>query len=170
MAGGSVEVRTWGCALALVAATAQGQYVGSGHPREMKQGVDVKPQFEVAKLRPILPAELDDPVVATRNLGFAYAELASSTGREEFHRKVVETLQPLVGTSVADAAFWQILGESHLARGEVAQAEEAFRQAVALDPGSASAHYGLGYLFQLRGKLPEGVGEPGGGLFRNRGK
>lgn len=118
---------------------------------------DRQPQPAAAKLKLILPAELDDPVVATRNLGFAYAELASSTGREEFHRKVVETLQPLVGTSAADAAFWLNLGEAHLARGEVAQSEAAFQKAVELDSGSAGAHYGLGYTFQLRGKLPEAI-------------
>lgn len=112
---------------------------------------------ETAKLRLILPAELDDPVVASRNLGFAYAELASSTGRKEFHRKVLETLQPLVGTSVAGAAFWQNLGEAHLSLGDVGQAEEALRKAADLDPDSASAHYGLGYLFQLQDKLPEAI-------------
>ena len=112
---------------------------------------DFKPKFEGTRLKMILPAEMDDPVVATRNLGFAYADVAGN------HRKVVETLQPLVGTAVADAAFWQTLGEAHLASGEAARAEEAFRQAVALDPGSASANYSLGYLLQLRGKTPEAI-------------
>ncbi len=115
------------------------------------------PQSDGTRLRLILPVEMDDPVVATRNLGFAYAELASSTGRREHHRKAVETLQPLVGTSAAEAVFWQTLGEAQLASGETAQAEEAFRQAVALDPGSASANYSLGYLFQLRGNAPEAI-------------
>ncbi len=118
---------------------------------------DRKTEPAGAKLRLILPAELDDPVVATRNLGFAYAELASSTGREEFHRKVVETLQPLVGTSVANAAFWQTLGEAHLAAGEIAPSEAAFQKAAELDSGSAGAHYGLGYVLQLQGKLPEAI-------------
>lgn len=118
---------------------------------------DVKPQVVGTRLRLILPAEMDDPVAATRNLGFAYAELASSTGRGEHHRKVVETLQPLVGTAVADAAFWQTLGEAHLASGDSTQAEGAFRQAIALDPDSASANYSLGYLFQLGGKAPEAI-------------
>jgi tetratricopeptide (TPR) repeat protein len=73
------------------------------------------------------------------------------------HRKVLETLRPLVGATVADAAFWQTLGEAHLASGEAEQAEDAFRQAVALDPRSASANYSLGYVFQLRGKLHEAI-------------
>lgn len=122
-----------------------------------KPTADRQPQLAGTKLKLILPAEQDDPVVATRNLGFAYAELASSTGREEFHRKVVETLQPLVGTSVAGAAFWLTLGEAHLARGEIDQSQEAFQKAAELDAGSAGAHYGLGYVFQLQGKLPEAI-------------
>jgi tetratricopeptide (TPR) repeat protein len=116
-----------------------------------------QPEPTRTKLKLILPADLDDPVVATRNLGFAYAELASSTGREEFHRKVLETLQPLVGTSVVDATFWLNLGEAHLALGEVAESEAAFQKAVELDSGSAGAHYGLGYTFQLLGQLPKAI-------------
>jgi len=118
---------------------------------------DLKPKLENARLRPILPAELDDPVVASRNLGLAYAELASSTGRLEFHQRVVEILRPLAGTNITDASFWLTLGEAHLAGGQVGDAEEAFRKAVALDAGLASAHYGLGYLLQLRNRLTEAI-------------
>jgi tetratricopeptide (TPR) repeat protein len=118
---------------------------------------DISPQVTALRLRPILPAELDDPIVASRNLGFAYAELASSTARAEFQKNVVEMLQPLAGTSVADTPFWQNLGEAYLALGEIAHAEEAFRNAAALDPVSAGAHYSLGYVFQLRGNLAEAI-------------
>jgi tetratricopeptide (TPR) repeat protein len=118
---------------------------------------DIKPRLEGAKLRPILPAELDDPVIASRNLGFAYAELASSTGRQEFHQRVVEILRPLAGTNISDASFWLTLGEAHLASGQVADAEEAFRKAVTLNAGLASAHYALGYLLQLRNQLPDAI-------------
>src|SRR5262249_54111964 len=89
--------------------------------------------------------------------GFAYAQVASSTGREEFHRKVIETLRPLIGTGAADAEFWRTLGETYLARGEIEQAEQAFRQEAAADPGSTGAQYSLGHLFQLRGRLAEAV-------------
>src|SRR5262249_9342615 len=71
------------------------------------------------RLKLILPAGMDDPVVATRDLGFAYADLASSTGRAEYQRKAVQTLQPLVGTVIADAMFWQNLGEGRLVSGEI---------------------------------------------------
>jgi tetratricopeptide (TPR) repeat protein len=118
---------------------------------------DSQARSEELKLRAILPTELDDPVVATRNLGFAYAALASSTGRKELHRKVVDILRPLEGTKVAGAAFWQTLAEAHLSLDEGARAEEAFRMATGLDPGAASAQYGLGYVFQLRGSLPEAI-------------
>ena len=87
--------------------------------------MDRQTHSEGFKLRAILPTELDDPVVATRNLGFAYAALASSTGRKEFHRKVVDILRPLEGTKVADAAFWQTLAEAHLSLDENARAEDA---------------------------------------------
>jgi tetratricopeptide (TPR) repeat protein len=116
-----------------------------------------QPSPQAVKLKPILPAELDDPVVASRNLGFAYAEVASSTGRQEFFPKVVDVLRPLIGTSINDAAFWLTLGEAHLALREIGEAEKAFRAAAKLDPSSSSAHYGLGYLFQLRNQLPEAI-------------
>jgi hypothetical protein len=74
----------------------------------------IEPVIEEIKLRSILP-ELDDPIAATRNLGFAYAEVAGSTGKQEFFGRVVELLRPLIGTKVTDAAFWQTLGEAHLA-------------------------------------------------------
>ncbi|HUS05602.1 MAG TPA: tetratricopeptide repeat protein [Bryobacteraceae bacterium] len=111
----------------------------------------------IAKLRLILPAQQDDPVTATRNLGFAYAEIASSTGENIFFRKAVELLQPLRGTSIADAMFWQTVGEAELALGEAIQAQEAFQTAAGLDPGAASAHYGSGYLFQLQGRRAEAI-------------
>src|SRR5262245_61303689 len=66
-------------------------------------------------------------------------------------------LQPLIGTSVADAAFWQTLAEAHLAEGELQQAEEAFRRVTELDSSLAGAHYGLGYLLQRRGLLREAI-------------
>jgi hypothetical protein len=109
------------------------------------------------KLRSILPGELDDPVIASRNLGFAYAEVAGSTGNQEFFAKVVELLRPLIGTNITDTVFWQTLGEAHLAIGEIADAEKAFRSAVELDPASSSAHYSLGYLLQRRNDLPAAI-------------
>ena len=124
-----------------------------------RPGANPERQAADGRLKLILPEKMDDPVVATRNLGFAYADLASSTGREEYHRRAVQTLQPLAGTAVTDTVFWQNLGEGRLASGEVGEAEDAFRQAVESDPRSATAHYSLGYLYQLRGKLPESIHE-----------
>jgi hypothetical protein len=114
-------------------------------------------RLESLKLRMILPARLDDPVLASRNLAFAYAELAGSSGNPEFQRRVIELLRPLIGTGIADAAFWQTLGEAYLITGEVTESEQAYRRAVELGPGSAGAHYSLGYLLQLRRQLPEAI-------------
>jgi tetratricopeptide (TPR) repeat protein len=116
-----------------------------------------QPSPQAVKLKPILPAELDDPVVASRNLGFAYAEVASSTGRQEFFAKAVEVLRPLIGTNINDAAFWLILGEAQLTLGEIGEAEKAFGAAAKLDPSSSSAHYSLGYVLQLRNQLPDAI-------------
>ena len=109
------------------------------------------------RLAPLLSADQDDPIVESRSLGFAYAEVAGATGRQEYHRRVVEMLKPLVGTNVTDALFWQTLGEAQLALREVTGAEESFRKAVELSPHSAAAQYSLGYIFQLRDRLPEAV-------------
>ena len=114
-------------------------------------------QVEGVKLRSDPAGELDDPMAATRNLGFAYAEVAGSTGKQEFFGRVVELLRPLIGTKVTDAVFWQTLGEAHLAVGEIARSREAFRNAVDLDSGSSSAHYSLGYLLQRRNDLPAAI-------------
>jgi tetratricopeptide (TPR) repeat protein len=127
------------------------------HRIQRRPNSEIAPRVAGVKLRPVPPAGLDDPVVASRNLGFAYAEVASSTGRHEFFPRVVELLDPLIGTDVTDAPFWQTLGEAYLATGGYARAEEAFRKAVALDQGSASAQYTLGYLLQLRNRLPEAI-------------
>jgi hypothetical protein len=118
---------------------------------------DFNPRVSGARLIPILPEDLDDPVVASRNLGFAYADLAGSTAQSEFHGKVIDILRPLAGTTVAGAAFWQTLAEAHLARRDTTQAGEAFQEAAKADPSAAGAHYGLGYLFQRRGLLPDAI-------------
>ena len=108
------------------------------------------------KLRPIIPA-LDDPIVATRNLGFAYAQLASSTGRAEFNAKATSLLRPLAGTEAEDAEFWEVLGAAHLELGEMEKAEEAFRKALEKNPQAAGAHYSLGYLLQRQSKTAVAV-------------
>ncbi|MCW5983504.1 MAG: tetratricopeptide repeat protein [Bryobacteraceae bacterium] len=109
------------------------------------------------KLKLIVPAELDDPVAATRNLGFAYAQLAGSTGRAEFNRRAAALLRPLAGTHAEDAPFWEIIGAAHLELDEPEPAAEAFRKALEKDPRSAAAHYSLGFLLQRAGRAVEAV-------------
>jgi tetratricopeptide (TPR) repeat protein len=98
-----------------------------------------------------------DESVAQRNLGFAYADLASSTGRQEFYQLVVNTLQPLAETSVADAEFRENLGTAYLNLGDLARAEQEFRLAVKQNPESATALYSLGFLCQLQGRPAEAI-------------
>ena len=66
-------------------------------------------------------------------------------------------MKPLIGTNVTDALFWQTLGEAQLALREITDAEESFRKAVELAPYSAASQYSLGYIFQLRNRLPEAI-------------
>jgi tetratricopeptide (TPR) repeat protein len=107
-------------------------------------------------LRPIYPPPADESV-AQRNLGFAYADLASSTGRQEFYRLVVNILQPLAETSIANAEFRENLGTAYLNLGDLARAEQEFRFAVEKSPGSATAFYSLGFLCQLQGRPTEAI-------------
>ena len=105
----------------------------------------------------LLPRILSDEVTRSRNLGFAYAQLASSTARREFSRLAAETLRPLVETKVADAELFENLGNSYLALEQIPLAEEAFRSAIALQPLSASAHYSLGFVLQAQGRAEEAI-------------
>jgi tetratricopeptide (TPR) repeat protein len=105
----------------------------------------------------LLPRILTDEAIRSRNLGFAYAQLASSTPRRDFVRLAAETLQPLVKTKVADAELFENLGDSYLALEQVQRAEEAFQSAIAFQPLSASAQYSLGYVLQAEGRTVEAI-------------
>src|SRR5206468_4176437 len=56
-----------------------------------------------------------------------------------------------------DAEFWEKLGEAYLSTRQFAKAERAFRKAVGLNPKSAAAQYGLGFLSQARGALRDAI-------------
>jgi hypothetical protein len=137
------------------------QVVESAHVTFTDHRIVRKPQTNrpapvaTDKLKLVVPAELDNPIAATRNLGFAYAQLASSTGRMEFNARAAGLLRPLAGTEAEDAEFWEILGAAHLELGELEKSEEAFRKALEKDSRSAVAHYSLGYLLQRRGNPGE---------------
>ena len=94
---------------------------------------------EASTLVRLLPRISTDEVVRARNLGFAYAQLASSTARRDLVRLAAETLQPLVNTKVADAELFENLGNSYLALEQISPAEEAFQSAITVRPRSASA-------------------------------
>jgi tetratricopeptide (TPR) repeat protein len=105
----------------------------------------------------LLPRIFSDDVVRARNLGFAYAQLASSTAQRDFVRLTVESLGPLVSTRVADSELFENLGAAYLAVGEIRRSEEAFRRAAERQPPSASAYYSLGYVLQLQGRSAEAI-------------
>ncbi len=106
-------------------------------------------------LRAVYP--LGSESTARRNLGFAYADLAGSTGRTEFYRLVVRTLQPLAETPLADSEFHENLGTAYLNLDEPARAEREFRLAAKLNPESSTALYSLGFLCQLQGRPAEAI-------------
>ena len=112
---------------------------------------------EASTLVRLLPRISTDEVVRARNLGFAYAQLASSTARRDLVRLAAETLQPLVNTKVADAELFENLGNSYLALEQISPAEEAFQSAITVRPRSASAQYSLGYVLQAQGRSLEAI-------------
>jgi hypothetical protein len=128
------------------------------HRIPRRPGSEPGAMVQSEKLIPVISPSQDDPVVASRNLGFAYAQAAGATGRVEFQRRAADLLQPLIGTAAADASFWHTLGEAHLALKELSAAERAFRKAAKLDPRSAEAQYSLGYVLQLGGHVADSAG------------
>jgi tetratricopeptide (TPR) repeat protein len=68
-----------------------------------------------------------------------------------------EVLQQALRVDSKDAQALNLLGWSHLkeARPDLAQAEQAFRQAIALDPKYANTFAGLGAVFRQLGNPPE---------------
>jgi len=89
---------------------------------------------------PVLPAELsDDPLLE--------AELREVAARAD-----------RAGRSRGDAGAWRSLGESLLGRGFYVEAEEAFMQAVALDPGDIDAAFALAFCVDRTGRVAESNG------------
>jgi tetratricopeptide (TPR) repeat protein len=64
----------------------------------------------------------------------------------------VAALEPLARTAAAGPGYWEKLGETWLELHDSARAETAFQNAIRLDPKSAAARYGLGFLHQARGE------------------
>jgi Flp pilus assembly protein TadD len=122
--------------------------------RPQRQGTEAHKGTTLVRL---LPRILTDDVIRARNLGFAYAQLASSSSRRDFVRLAAETLQPLVNAKIADAELFETLGNSYLALEQISRAEGAFRSAIALQPLSASAQYSLGYVLQAEGRTAEAI-------------
>ena len=78
-------------------------------------------------------------------------------GHPEFLELGIRELEPLAETEAADAELWEKLGEAYLSTRQFAKAERAFRRAAGLNPKSAAAQYGLGFLSQARGALRDAI-------------
>lgn len=103
----------------------------------------------------LLPQPQEPGAMGARDLGFAYLQAAGAGGRTELLRAGVAVLEPLEHTAAAGPRYWEKLGEAYLELQEPAKAETALRNAARLDPASAAAQYGLGFLFQARRAVAE---------------
>jgi hypothetical protein len=104
---------------------------------------------DTTNLKPLL-APSRNSAVAARNFGFAQLQAAGATGRPEFLRLAIQTLEPLQQADVADAEFWENLGGAYMELHETAKAEAAFRKEIELNPKSAVSYYSLGFLYQMQ--------------------
>jgi len=64
---------------------------------------------------------------------------------------------PAIQTAQGDAEFWNNHGLAFQSQGRLAEAEAAYRQALALRPGMVEVLNNLGNVFQQQGRLPEAV-------------
>jgi tetratricopeptide (TPR) repeat protein len=62
---------------------------------------------------------------------------------------------PLAGRPGGDLESYLSAGQAALDKGDLAAAEKAYQDAVALDPGSAKAQFGLGNVYVRTGRLTE---------------
>ena len=95
-------------------------------------------------------------VDARNRLGKLYFETGRLTEAEEQFHKSVE--------SEPNATGFSALGDIYLARGERARAEQAFREAVAVERFDSHAHFSLGELHAADGRTAEAIREYQAGL------
>lgn len=147
-----------GCHMPKLAVAESAHVTFTDHEIVRKPAPRTGPKAETVfvDLKPLLTAK-GDYTVELRNYGFASLDAAGSTGRSEYLQRAVETLETIVETRLADGPFWVNLGEGYLQLRQFEKAEAAFRRAVELDPKSAGAQYGLGYLLQSRRAVAEAL-------------
>jgi Flp pilus assembly protein TadD len=111
---------------------------------------------DMTKLRQLLTPASNVAILA-RNLGFAQLQVAGASGRAEFLRAAIDTLEPLQESNVGDAEFWMNLGSAYVGTRQYDKAEAAFRKAIAQDPKSAAGYYSLGFLYQSQKVFPQAI-------------
>jgi tetratricopeptide (TPR) repeat protein len=93
---------------------------------------------------------------ARNKLGKLYFDAGRLAEAEEQFRRSVE--------SAPNWTAYGSLGDIHLARGDPARAEQAFRQALALNPIDSQAHFSLGAICAASGRTREAIREYQAGL------
>jgi len=89
-----------------------------------------------------------------RQVGDAVASL--TVGTPESARRAKGILEPLARTSRNASVFFN-LGLAHQQLGETTQAESAYKQAVAIDPGLGRAYLGLGVMAEQGDRAGEAI-------------
>jgi Flp pilus assembly protein TadD len=93
---------------------------------------------------------------ARNKLGKLYFDAGRLAEAEEQFRRSVE--------SAPNWTAYEGLGDIHLARNDPARAEQAFRQALALNPFDSYAHFSLGAICAASGRTSEAIREYRAGL------
>jgi superkiller protein 3 len=119
------------------------------HEISRRPHVEPATKPDTTKLKPLLSPS-PNSAVAARNLGFAQLQVAGASGRSEFLRLAIQTLEPVQQADVADAEFWENLGGAYIELPQTAKAEAAFGKATDLDPKLAAPYYALGFLYQTQ--------------------
>ena len=68
-------------------------------------------------------------------------------------------MDPLLACTSPNAEAHRGLGEAFLDRGQIDQAIEQCRAAIAIDPANATAHFNLGVALAAAGRLDEAIGQ-----------
>lgn len=84
-----------------------------------------------------------------------YWSLGALLESRERWKEAIETYRVLRMNKVGDADVWNALGRSFLSTTEIDSARTCFTRAVALQPSSGEAHWGLGTVLLIEGKHVE---------------